>query len=839
MLNPALLNRQFQQQQYQNDPDNDNINNGNMNPNLNIQNLNNKIGNEQESQTISVNYNLLQNNDIVRWNGTDLKLRSPTGLTTINKVKFRQFIGELLPYTSIQLPSLKCDIVAYVSPRMIHTSDSINNGYIYGRIDGDYNGLIENFVEPNNQTPVTLVSLNKPWTYDSSEEDQIEYNISEMLNYVNSSFTQWLSSSKLDIKYLQDNLDISTLFDIRTNIGETMEIVPYTNESTLIVYKQSGSYYDIYRVLCDENKASTANVSTIGTNAGKVIGYYTFRSSISESTSNNAVLVINENEELTQGRLYSNNGIGSKWLVYKESLKARYPYLRGWISCSPDFVSVCNYSDTVLGTHRFKCLGITETILSGSRVFDIDLSMVYETITGYTILSNTIQIFVCYCYLSNATKLTDTTQQLMLQLMVGKIGTDSNGDTRVVYDYLSLSANIDTTKATDQTVTSLVLYGTSSVISFSFNDGMLLSEYIENGFDKRDRFTSSYKRDAQYIEGSSASNIDVYGMCGDKYYYKGHKTSASSSYYTMTIQPIQIHTKVLYVNSLYIIQSTKKNQNYYNYTLATNFSGSLLKNYVTRGFITPDTTIARIDHRLSIEYDLIPIQNTYLSPTDASYLLVSKSDYSIENTALQRIIVGYQVSNLNSYLKQWIDETSANQILLNMINQLNGYPTASSDDQYFKYENGTMTYPYISYQDETKTYSAVVSFVPVFYTDPYYFKTSIVVNDTISSKSTVDLFSYDCDILTLNESVLTLLETLLLLQYEYNDLQLRCSNFPNNDNVVFSVNEICRIAFKTMQTNSNVFELSINVCDSSGNSIELETLKRLYGKLQLSVEYEQ
>ena len=836
MLNPALLNRQYQQQQFQNDPDNDNINNGNLNPNLNIQNLNNKIGNEQESQTISVNYNLLQNNDVVRWNGTDLKLRSPTGLTTVNKVKFRQFIGELLPYTSIQLPSLKCDIVVYVSPRFVISENIKNKNYIYGKVNGEYNGLIESVVSVDNQKPYTIVSLNKPWTYDSSVDNQIEYNISEMLNYVNNSFTQWISSAKIDINYLQNNLEISSLFDIRTTLGD-IQLIQYTNEPSLIVYKLSGTDYEIQTITCNEQQVSSSVVDYIS-DSKPLIGFYTFRSSI--GTTSNGTLIINEDSDTTQFRIQSSNGLGKMWTTYTESLKTRYPYLRGWSSCSPDIVSVCNYSNTVLGTHRFKCICTTNKIIQTALVFDIDLSMLYGTLVGYsTILTNTKQIFVCYNYLSDVSTLTTTTYKLTMQFMIGKIGTDSSGDTRVVYDYLSLFVSIDSTKSIDKTVTSITLNGTTSVISFSFDDGMLLSEYIENGFDKRDRFTSSYKRDSQYVEGSSASNIDVYGMVGDKYYYKGHKSSSSASYYTMTTQPIPIHTKVLYINSQYIIQSTKKNQNYYNYTLATNFSESLLKNYVTRGFITPDTSIARIDHTLSIGYDLIPIQNAFQSPTNASYLLVSNSDFSIDNAALQRVSIGYQVSNLVSWLRIWIDENESNKVLLNPIHQLNGYPTASSDDVYFKYENGTMTYPFISYQDDTETYSAVVSFVPVFYTEPYYFKTSIVVNDTISSKYSVDLFSYAVDIQTLNDSVLTLLETLLLLQYEYNDLQLRCSNFPNTDNVVFSVNEICRIAFKTMQTNSNVFELSINVCDSSGNSIELETLKRLYGKLQLSVEYEQ
>lgn len=803
---------------------------------LNTANLNNKIGSEQESQTISVNYNLLLNNDIVRWNDTEIKLRSPTGLTTINKVKFRQFVGELLPYTSLTLPSLKCDIVCYVSPKFTCSSDVKNKGYIYGKVNGNYNSLINSVVSVNSQTPFTLVSLNKPWTYNAEAENQIEYNIEEMLKYVNTSFTQWISSSQLNIEYLQDNLEITSLYNILKEVDSTAKLIRYTNESTLVMYRLSDSQYEIIIVTCSENKLNISN-PYFSNKLRPIIGLFTFRTSIAESTLNDSRLIIAEDDDSLQLNYFSNNGVGSSFIEYTKDHDSWYPIFRGWSSCSPSGMIICNY-ENIANKYLYKIYIADESIESGNRVLYLDLSSIYESFVGYdTMMSKTIQTFVCYFYILSVARQSSTTFNVTIDLMIGKFGRDSNNETRVVYDYMRILTVLTTSVEDPKSKLSAPkLYTTSAVISTSFDDGMLLSDYYEQGFDKRDRFTSSYNRNSQYVEGSSASNITVYGMVGDKYYYKGHKTS-SSTYYTMTKQPIKIHTKVLYINSEYIIQSTNKAGTKYNYTKATNFSDSLLKNYVEREFITPDETITRIDHNMSTEYELFPIQNSYLSPTNASYLLTNKN-LDIDSSALQRVKTSYYVNNLNSWLRKWIDEEEANKVLLNMINLTNNKPTSSSEDIYFKYENGVMSYPFISYQSEDKSLSAVVSFVPVFYSDPYYFKTSIEVNNTLSSIYTVDIYSYSCEILTLNDDILTLLETLLLLQYEYNDLQIRCNNFPNNDNIIFSINEVCRISFKEMQVNNTNFELVLNICDSTGGAITLETLKKLYGKLQLCVDFE-
>ena len=78
---------------------------------------------------------------------------------------------------------------------------------------------------------------------------------------------------------------------------------------------------------------------------------------------------------------------------------------------------------------------------------------------------------------------------------------------------------------------------------------------------------------------------------------------------------------------------------------------------------------------------------------------------------------------------------------------------------------------------------------------------------------------------------------MIVQQYEYNSLMFRCYNFPNDDNVVFAVNEIARVQFKEMNINGTNMALTCGITDSDGNALSLDDLKKIYGKLVLNVDF--
>ena len=69
---------------------------------INTNNLIKEPSDGGENLTISCNYNLLNNDNTVRWNGDEITLLKPYGLSNVKKICFRGFKGELLPFTSIE-----------------------------------------------------------------------------------------------------------------------------------------------------------------------------------------------------------------------------------------------------------------------------------------------------------------------------------------------------------------------------------------------------------------------------------------------------------------------------------------------------------------------------------------------------------------------------------------------------------------------------------------------------------------------------------------------------------------------------------------------------------------
>ena len=123
------------------------------------------------------------------------------------------------------------------------------------------------------------------------------------------------------------------------------------------------------------------------------------------------------------------------------------------------------------------------------------------------------------------------------------------------------------------------------------------------------------------------------------------------------------------------------------------------------------------------------------------------------------------------------------------------------------------------------------------YTEPYYFE--VYHDDNYYASSLYSLYpvSDNMKIHFINSHVYNTLETIILMQYEYNDLMLRVNQFPNNDNIVFSSGDIARVAFKTMDVNTTIDFLNCELATNNDDSITKEDLKRIYGKVIISCDW--
>lgn len=123
------------------------------------------------------------------------------------------------------------------------------------------------------------------------------------------------------------------------------------------------------------------------------------------------------------------------------------------------------------------------------------------------------------------------------------------------------------------------------------------------------------------------------------------------------------------------------------------------------------------------------------------------------------------------------------------------------------------------------------------YTEPYYFE--VFHDDNYYTSSLYSLYPVTDTMEThfINSHVYDTIETIILMQYEYNDLMLRVNQFPNNDNVVFSSGDIARVAFKVMDINTTTEFLNCELATNNEDAITKEDLKRIYGKVSVSCDW--
>ena len=138
-----------------------------MNSNINTNNLIKEQSEGDSNLTISCNYNLLNNDNTVRWNGDEITLLKPYGLSNVKKICFRGFKGDLLPFTSIDLPKFKVEVVL--------TGYDVDNTALIG-VDCLYGEKHKYNIDNNGNI---LLTFDKAWTYNAAEDNQLIYNIKE------------------------------------------------------------------------------------------------------------------------------------------------------------------------------------------------------------------------------------------------------------------------------------------------------------------------------------------------------------------------------------------------------------------------------------------------------------------------------------------------------------------------------------------------------------------------------------------------------------------------------------------------------------------------------------
>lgn len=745
----------------------------------------------ENSQTISQTYDLLKNSNNVSWNDSLIKLKAPSSLNTISSVSFRSFEGSLLPYLSLSLPNLEIQLKVFMNDKfgendyvVLRGCDNTENIKIFNKI------INENYQDVSN----IITEFNKAWTYNSTFNSQIEYNLKELIEYLNICLSKWLGSTSRKIKYGIDNMNF-----IETEIMSEFDILSKDICSDLIpmyVSKtQNRAYYFPY-------------ISSYA------VAYKTIAVSTSIIPSTYSLIYANKSQ-------YLDNIICMTYFNEVDEMI----YIGPYNSISADNVITINKA--ILTKFRDT---------SKVSIFHASISSVYET-------ASVIEIYMTDIYRTNdAIK---ENSEIVIYLDSNRYSFSQEIGKNILSKF---------TDAYDIKILDIGIRYSTSEIMFQIPFAVLKNStdnevYISSIRLTYDYTSSSCSFRSWYIGSISYDSAIVISLADFKAMNLNEFLNYSSSgYYNSSTYYTNGRYCLAYSNNKFIKQIFYDCYN-------TISDSSIAKTFI----VNLDAYNGKGSYYGRLAY----ITNTDLFSSFAAYRAITNNTYMTDsNTKIinvfdlntDRIHMICNSNNLINNLLHFTDE----KILINnckelkvydnfecyaMINNSKSYPI-NSVDSHISTEGNLFSYDitdeasYITFPSITFNSGYFITFIPCIKTNPLYFNMSFDIPSSVSiNKSSIALSSSQVLMNAVNSHVFDTLEVLIVQQYEYNSLRFRCMSFPNDDNIVLSLNENVNVSLKSMNINATNIELFCNIIDNNDEAIDLETLKKLYGKIIINIDF--
>lgn len=792
---------------------------------LNIDNL---VRHKESTNVISCVYNLLQNNDVVRWSGEKIKIKAPHGLTNIRKIAFRSFTGEQLPFLNQSIPELKCDIILSdnidVSQAPSSGDYAITVEPLTATITGIKNLVLPKTISYSFDKLNKILTLSKKWEYSVDEDDQVSYNVNKMINYVNDILGSLYPITAQSIHYDKAATQTSqhTIHSLDTINPDNYLITTNHGSAPIIITKDNGmitnySYYE----------ADTTSASTIKTT--KIELPQAFGS-------------LNIDDFIPA--IYSNpdNLIQSIFLVAKTG------DLYYCASRTLDLNNNWNYTDYYYGYNESTFQAPMACIGTSSYLYDVMITTMPNNLAHEHILTVRAYNTIGYSYYVRS---------------YGYIGYETKAvscciDQSNNYLYLVLLCN------NNQSTSFVVMRCNLSTLN-----GMYPA------IDPSDRYTTPVEPFSLLFETQSFSYESVISnTITESLMYGGYFANYNAG--------IDVDDNFVSILGFGIINNTKNTVELKPCYLLTNLDKSADEDYAVVVPVNEDgNNVYKISDIVAWKYktkteDIFTFNDPNLKPVllyrynyQTAFFMTDFNHYSgykldwINNDFINTIINKYNINNSINVFSQIIRNISStlilntatstdgtkheyeeNASLLNSeFNTLNLF--IGSNISILDGDNGELLVPELVYKSDTFQggyYPCLGYFIRI-YTEPYVF--DIYPNVEFytfkpSDDTAPEYGGYTHYIpltTTTKNNDLTNLNYILIFSNEYNDLHLRCSNFPNNDNVVFSINEKCEISFKEMDVSSNNQELNIDLCDNNGEPVSLDILRTLYAKLTLNIDW--
>lgn len=710
---------------------------------------------EDGGLTISMNYNLLDDDGVnVRWEENNIKLIKPYGLSNLSEIRFRNFKGDLLPYTTLKLPNLKFGV--QMSSNVVKTAE----------ISSSMDSLYGDRLSFNNASRFNNVfTIDKAWTYEAEEENQLLYNIREGVDLVNQRLkTMYPMSGKGHSFNLSS--DTPQIFTSETpffnnNAGSYPLMLPSEHNVEM--------YYPI--------PSNGENLIHIGDNQwfpyiaainyNKSLSFIWFERTVSPNLYGS--LDVYYNTEETPSWTYINT---ARWEDHtttnnKFGINPRSPSFSFGAIPGKDCV-VCSPLVT-----RFHNSGAYVAIFTSTHRYLLDFR-------GYCGDKGILYVQACY---------PDPDDPISFLMWVN-YDLENNEEGRM-YRIGIFKVNMSDL-STD--INNPTLITSSNVVceTSSSRDGMYIT------WRNLDKFATCGKecyglrkimKDGSHI-GYMFDGIGYIlkagGLITDYKRFYGWRTD-SEHMYLWNGNKVLINTP----------PNDIVNEGYREVFGEMPLSGPVYKLGATNGLLQN------------------PAYNNFDWPQDAKPL-------NPDGVANALFATDTMLIDLNA-----VADGNSEDVLLHTSS---GKATSDSPDFFKITEDGKIQTSQLTFKDKSLAFGLHI------WTEPYYFDIITPCDYYLSEEFSIPHPILPMTYTWLNSHVEHTLETLILLMYEFNDLALRCPIFPNTDGIVFNINEESQVSFKLMAVSNTLDALTVQLVSDKEN-VNIAELKKLYGKLSLSVDW--
>lgn len=736
---------------------------------LNLNNLNTGNKTEDNNFVISSNYDLLNTDNInVRWDQNKILITRPYGLSNLSKIQFRDFNGELLPFTSLQLPKLKADV------RLIQ-----NQGLSRVEFDGFDNFYIQKDFEYNTKNNV-LFTIDKDWTYNEDRENQIISNIEELLKLIEIRMQSWWNV--LNALSLGDNPNKSV---------DDKQLITTLNNSFAPGFHSLITYIDdVKSYLIGAGGARTPII------------YTSFTPTAYNTNSDNTMLYI---AETSGNNININIWYGGHTLLYNNNaISLQHDNFHK----SPNAFSNCYASN---GNYRL-CLSeipdsnypMTRTTANYFIINSSNNSVVSNTtldINYYTQFTHGFQAYNTHCL---GCALNVEPENILFVIML--IGVSSyNNPNQMRFFIIKHKVGDPATKFTT------IGYSKSYITLSYWNNwkygNFMLTQYGNNNFKGL--------LEAGRFQGNEFYTIDLGGLVC----YGTCSLDSKNNPYILFTYPVGFHYLRKYDNTTYLTVKQYNGVMYWG-PISINDYPNPDKYEIIEGNPAEMSIIS--DDINVVPYSLFNAPGVVYVENGQIYSNGGLMDVEAQDTEIK--IIPYNETG------EKIELAHGKGGNVPTINNFNFDANITEEDGIL---TGKIKTNQISFVN-----SGLLMGIRI-YTEPFTFEITTALGWNMSPKYTIQGITENINFISLSPKTLLTLEMLILLQYEFNDVELKVSGFQNTDNIIFHINETSRVRFKEMTCSDTLTQLIITLTDQKGEQLDKDSLKAIYGKLNLSIDWVQ